>query len=250
LAQYLHGINQYTKGVNVVKKSILSVFLFFASISLHAAPSQSLELLQNKIEAYVLNELSTYAEGKVQVSADKMDSRLNLKACAEDKLTIFNPYETPMLHSSTIAAKCLEQDNHWTLYVPIKITVLKTVLVAKHPLMRGKQVNDEDIYQTEMDTQKLKQGYFTNKQELVGLVCKHDIAPDSPFNPYNIELPKLVHKGEQVTIVANDSNLTVSMHGIAINEGVLGETVRIKNLSSKRIIEAQVTGRKNVKVIL
>ena len=106
------------------------------------------------------------------------------------------------------------------------------------------------LYQTEMDTQQLKQGYFTNKNELVGLVCKHDIAPDNPFNPYNIELPKLIHQGEQVTIVASDDYLTVSMDGIAMSAGVLGETVKVKNLSSKRIIEAQVTGKKYVKITL
>lgn len=240
----------YTKGVNVVKKSILSVFLFFASLCSFAGDSQSIEIIQNKIEQYVLNELSNYTEGKVQVSADKIDSRLNLKACAEDKLEIFNPYQTPMLSSNTMAIKCIEQTNHWTLYVPIKITVLKTVLVSRNTLIKGKQVKDEDIYETEMDSQKLKLGYFTKKSDLIGLICKHDIAADNPFTPYNIELAKLIHKGEEVTIMATDNNLTVSMAGIALNEGSLGDMVKIKNLSSKRVIEAQVTGEKNVKVIL
>lgn len=233
-----------------MKQSILSVFLFFASICIYATPSQSLDLLKNKIEEHVLNELSTYADGKIQVSTGTIDSRLNLKACADDKLTILNPYQTPMLNTSTMAIKCIEEDNHWTLYVPIRVTVLKTVLVARQGLIKGKQVTVNDIHETEMDTQKLKLGYFTNKNELIGLICKHDIPPDNPFNPYNIELAKLVHKGEQITIIANHDNLTISVDGIALNEGVLGDTVKVKNLSSKRIIEAQVTGKKNVKVII
>ncbi|MCL9685608.1 flagellar basal body P-ring formation chaperone FlgA [Legionella maioricensis] len=233
-----------------MKKSILSVFLFFASICLYATQIQSLPLLKDKIEQYVLNELSTYTEGKIQVSANKIDSRLNLKACAENQLSIFNPYQTPLLSSNTMAVKCLEEDNHWVLYVPITITVLKTVLVSKNMLVKGTQVKEEDIYQTEMDTQRLKLGYFTEKNELIGLVCKHDIAADSPFNPYNIELAKLIHKGEEVTIVANNNNLTVSMPGIALNEGALGDTVKVKNRTSKRIIEAQVAGEKRVKVVL
>ncbi|CEG56420.1 flagellar basal body P-ring formation chaperone FlgA [Legionella fallonii] len=233
-----------------MKKSILSVFLFFASISLYAEEAQSLELLRNKIEQYVLNELTNYTEGKIEVSADKIDSRLTLKACDDNKLTIFNPYQTPLLNSSTMAIKCTEAENHWTIYAPIKITVFKTVLVSKNTLVKGKVVRDDDIYPTEMDTQKLKQGYFTDKSQLVGLVCKHDIAADNPFTPYNIELAKLIHKGEEVIIVANHDNLTVSMAGIALNEGALGDTVKVKNLSSKKVIEAQVTGEKNVKVII
>jgi flagella basal body P-ring formation protein FlgA len=233
-----------------VKKSILSVFLFFATISTNVTASQSLDLLQKKIEEHVLNELSTYTEGKVHVSADKIDPRMNLKACSDDKLVIFNPYQTPMLNTNTMAIKCLETENHWTLYIPVRVTILKSILVARRALIKGNQVKDADIYQTEMDTQKLKQGYFTDKNELVGLICKHDISPDSPLNPYNIELAKLVHKGEQITIVASNDNLTVSMDGIALNEGVLGDTIKVKNLTSKRIIEAQVTGNKNVRIIL
>lgn len=233
-----------------MKKSILSVLIFFASTCTYAAPGQSLDLIKNKIEAYVLSELSTYAEGKVQVQADKLDPRLNLKACSEDKLELFNPYQTPMLNTNTMGIKCLEEENHWTLYVPIKISVLKTVLVAKRALVRGRRINSEDIYQVEMDTQKLKQGYFTDPRELIGLICKHDISPDSPLNPYNIELAKLVHRGDQVTIVASNDSLSVSMDGIAMSEGVLGESVRVKNLSSKRVIEAQISGNKIVKVTL
>ncbi|WP_298622934.1 flagellar basal body P-ring formation chaperone FlgA [uncultured Legionella sp.] len=233
-----------------MKKSILSVLIFFASISSYAEPAQSLDLLKNKIESYVLNELSTHTQGRVQVQADKLDPRLNLRACAEEKLELFNPYQTPMLSTNTMGIKCMEENNHWTLYVPVRINVLKTVLVAKRALIKGKRITSDDIYPIEMDTQRLKQGYFTDSRELIGLVCKHDISPDNPLNPYNIELAKMVHRGEQVTIVASDEGLSVSMGGIAMSEGALGESVRVKNLSSKRVIEAEVSGNKTVKVTL
>ncbi|WBV68308.1 flagellar basal body P-ring formation chaperone FlgA [Legionella pneumophila] len=206
-------------------------------------------IIKNKIEQYALNELSNYTEGKIQVTADNIDPRLNLKVCDDNKLEVFNPYQTPMLNTSTMGIKCLEENNHWTLYIPVKITIFKSVLVAKRALLKGTKISNSDIYQTELDVQKLKQGYFTDSKELIGLVCKHDITPNSPLNPFNIELAKLVHKGEQVSIIAAHDNLTVSMDGIAMDEGALGDSVKVKNLSSKRIIEAQVTGKKTVKVI-
>ncbi len=233
-----------------MKKSILSVLLFFASTCIFADSVQSLDLLQSKIEQYVLNDLATYTEGKVQVVADKIDSRLNLKPCADDQLSIFNPYQTPMLSTNTIGIKCKEDTNHWTLYVPIRVTVLKNVLVAKRPLVRGSRVTEDDIYQSELDVQKLKQGYFVDKDALLGQVCKQNISADSPLTPYNIELAKLVHKGEQITIVATIENLSISMAGIAVDDGALGEPVKVKNLSSKRVIEAQVSGTRKVTVVL
>lgn len=232
-----------------MKKNILSVLLFFASTGLSAEPTQSPEILTHKIEHYVLNELASYHEGKVHVSADKIDSRLTLKACAEDKLVVFNPYQSPILETNTMGIKCQEQDNHWSLYVPIRVTILKTVYIARRALMKGEHISGHDMYQAEIDVHKLKNGYFEDIDELVGRVCKQNIAINSPFNPHNIELPKVVRKGEKVAIVTNNNNLTVSMDGIAINEGAMGETIKVKNLVSKRIIEAQVAGKKRVTVV-
>lgn len=233
-----------------VKKNVLSIFLCLASSSIYAETNQSLELLTSKIEQHVLNELAYYTDGRVQVSADKIDARLQLKPCAEEQLEIFNPYQTPMLKTSALGIKCNEPTSHWTLYVPIKITVLKNVFVAKQMLMKGTPIRAQDIYQTELDVQKLRQGYFTKQRELLGLVCKQSIAPDSPITPYNIELAKLIFKGEQVSILASQENLSISMSGIALDNGALGDRIKVKNLSSKRIIETQVLAKKQVQVIL
>lgn len=232
-----------------MKKGILSVLLLFASASLFAQPIQSPQVLTTKIEQYVLNELSSYKEGKINVSADKIDSRLSLKACAENKLVVFNPYQSPILDTSTLGIKCQEKENHWSLYVPIRITILKTVFVAKRSLTKGDRITGNDIYSTEIDIHKLKYGYFNDIDELIGHVCKQNVIIHSPFNPHNIELAKIIHKGEKVKMVTNNNNLTISMDGIAINEGTLGDTIKVKNLSSNKIIEAQIAGKKRVTVI-
>ncbi len=233
-----------------VNKCILSVLLFFASTGLQADAIQSPEILTSKIEQHIRNELSSYKEGTIQVAADKIDSRLNLKACAEDHLVVFNPYQSPTLSTSTMGIKCQENDNHWSLYVPVKITVLKTIYVAKRALIKGTRLTQDDIYQTEMDVQRLNQGYFTEKDQLIGQICKQNIPPNSPLNPHNIEAAKLINKGERVSIIVNDSNLTISMDGVAMEEGTLGETIKVRNLSSKKIIDAQITGSKKVNVII
>ena len=123
-------------------------------------------------------------------------------------------------------------------------------MVAKRALIKGSRITDEDLQQVEMDAQRLKQGYFTDKQQLVGLISKQNISPNSPLSPYNIELAKLIHKGEQVAIIATDNHLTISMDGIALNEGVLGDLIKVKNKSSHKIVEAQVSGKKQVKITL
>ncbi|QMT59619.1 flagellar basal body P-ring formation chaperone FlgA [Legionella sp. PC997] len=233
-----------------MNKCILSVLLFFASTGLNADAIQSPDILTNKIEQHIRNELSSYKEGTIRVTADKIDSRLNLKACAENQLVVFNPYQTPILSTNTMGIKCQENDNHWSLYVPVKITVLKRIYVAKRALIKGNRLTIDDIYQTEMDVQRLNKGYFTEKDLLVGQICKQNISPNSPLNPHNVEAAKLINKGERVSIVVNDNNLMISMDGVAMEDGSLGETIKVRNLSSKKIIEAQITDAKKVNVII
>lgn len=220
------------------------------SSGLYADATQSLDVLKDKIEQQVLRELSSYTQGRVDVQADKIDSRLQLGTCDESQLEVFNPYQTPMLKTNTMGIKCKESNNHWTLYVPIRITLLKSVFVAKHMLMKGDLITAEDVYQTELDVQKLKQGFFTNEKEFVGLVSKQTIAADTPITPYHIELAKLIHKGEQVSIVVSQDNLTISMQGIALDTGARGDHIKVKNLSSKRIIDARVLSEEKVEVLL
>ncbi|CAM4507472.1 MAG: hypothetical protein LEGION0403_FIIPPAGN_00566 [Legionella sp.] len=115
--------------------------------------------------------------------------------------------------------------------------------------MKGAKITGNDIYQTEMDVHKLKNGYFNDIDDLIGQVCKQNIAANHPFTPANIELPKVVRKGEKISMITGNNNLTISMEGIAITDGSLGETIKVRNLSSKKIVEAQVSGEKRVTVV-
>ncbi|KTC86493.1 flagellar basal body P-ring formation chaperone FlgA [Legionella brunensis] len=231
---------------------VILVFSFFlVSRILQAAESaQSLDLLKEKIENYVLAALTTQQNSKILVTADKIDSRLKLKACQEEHLEVFNPYQVPILRVNTMGIRCQETNNHWTLYVPIKISVQKPVIVAKRPLTKGAQISEDDLEVQEIDISQLKQGYFDKPEQVINQVCKTNINQGSPIAPSLLQTAALVHKGEQVAIQAMNETFIVSMDGIALNDGAAGDMIRVKNLSSKKIIEAQVSAVRQVRVPL
>ena len=59
-----------------------------------------------------------------------------------------------------------------------------------------------------------------------------------------------MRKGDQVVINARSGTLTVRMPGEALSDGGLSEQVRVKNLNSKRVIKARITGPGQVEVAL
>ncbi|KTD36090.1 flagellar basal body P-ring biosynthesis protein FlgA [Legionella nautarum] len=234
----------------MLKSVFLGLMFILSSTLLQAAPMQSLELLQQKVEHYALSELSTQNHDEIEVSAEKLDPRLNLKACKESELEVFNPYKTPILHTTTVGIRCRERDTHWTLYIPLKIVLKKWVLVTNRPLPKGTQLADNDFDKLKVDVSQLKHGYFSDAREIRDQVCKQNLAEGVILTPYNLQTPLLVHRGEQVSIQAVNETINVSMNGIALNDGALGDTIKVQNLSSKRIIEARISANKQVRVTI
>lgn len=231
-----------------MKKCCFLLGIFLIQTPVFAEAVQSLDILQSRIEQFLLKDLVSLTEGKIHVSVEKMDSRLQLRACAGEKLLVFNPHHTSALHTNTMGIKCTEPENHWTLYVPVKISVLQSVYAARQPLSKGSRIGEGDIYQQEMDIQQLKQGYYTDARQLLGQICKQPIRQGMPFNPFNVQMPLLVHRGQAVNIVAGSEAFTVKMAGIALNNGILGERVSVKNLSSKKILEGRISASQEVRV--
>jgi flagella basal body P-ring formation protein FlgA len=57
-----------------------------------------------------------------------------------------------------------------------------------------------------------------------------------------LEPPLVVRRGEAVVISAASSIVAVKVAGVALTDGRLGEQIRIKNLSSSRIVQAKMVG--------
>ena len=60
----------------------------------------------------------------------------------------------------------------------------------------------------------------------------------------------LVCKGDVVTIAGVSNGLSVTTQATALQDGTLGDDVRVQNLQSKRIVTAQITAVKRVEIKL
>jgi flagellar basal body P-ring formation protein FlgA len=231
-----------------VKQYMLMGFLFGTCSFLHANAMQSSEVLKLKIEAFVFNAMKAFEESKITVTLTKADSPLHLKACPEEKLVVFNPYKTPISNTSTLGIQCTEENTHWTLYMPIQIHVLKTVYALKRPVQKGESIQEDALFAIEKEIDQLKQGYYTEPSEVLGRISLSSLQAGSILSPQNTQLPKLVKKNQQVSILAGNTAFTVSMTGVALSDGAMGETVSVRNLSSKQIVEGRVCGEQKVHV--
>lgn len=221
----------------------LRISLMLLMLSVFCAPAssapQSLAEIRSAVEQHVLSEFGTLGE-ITAIEVSTLDPRLKLSAC-DQPLSTFTPNGQHRLGNTTIGIRC---DNHkpWSLYVPVRIVSNVNILTAARSLGRGSILTAEDISIKQHDAASLPYGFFTDSSELIGQQLKRAVRPGEVFAPTMVTPPPLVERGQTVWIAAEAGGIKVSVKGEALTDGAAGQRVRVRNLSSKRTIEAEVMG--------
>lgn len=209
------------------------------------AATQSLATIRSAVERHVHAEFSELGP-ITSVEVSTLDPRLRLSACKKP-LAPFTPNGQHRLGNTTIGVRC-EDDRPWSLYVPVRIVSNVNILTAARPLPRGSILTPDDISTSQRDAATLPYGFFTDPDLLAGLQLKRAIRPGEVFSPTMVTPPPLIERGQTVWIAAETEGIKVTVKGEALADAAAGERVRVRNLSSKRTIEAEVTGPAMVRV--
>ncbi|RAP36386.1 flagella basal body P-ring formation protein FlgA [Legionella quinlivanii] len=226
----------------------LIVFIVLLHPLTNYAENQSLDVLRHKIELFVKEELPNQHYDQINIVAENIDPRLHLQKCHKNQLEAFNPYQHLAKQHTTIGIRCKEPTNHWTIYVPVRITILKEVLVSSHSLAKGDIITDRDIYLQKQNVSFVSQDYIDNSDQALGLAVKKNIKEGQLITHSLLQKPWLVRKGEQILIQAINGNIKITMAAIALADGALNETIKVRNLTSKRVVDAQVVDVRKVTV--
>ena len=189
------------------------------------------------------------------VTVDPLDPRLRLSACGAPLMVSLAAGSRPF--GRTVAMVHCSTPHPWSLYVPAKVPVPISVIVATHPLLRGQTISVSDIMLAERDSTDLPAGYLTDPNQIVGKVLTRPAAmgavvslsqalqpqppPVLPVSiPIPVPAPRIVHRGEHVTLLVQGVGLTVRSAGVALVDASKGDRVSVRNENSQRIVEGTV----------
>jgi flagella basal body P-ring formation protein FlgA len=196
-----------------------------------------------------LEEQLLEAQGQVgEVAMGRLDPRLRLAAC-DGKLEAFPPPGAQAMGNTTVGVRCPGTAG-WTLYVSARVMVQGHVLVTTQPLARGEVLTEQNVRLVERDLASLPRGYFDDPQPALGQQARRHLVANTVLNPQMIEAPRLVRRGEKVTLITDSKGFSVRSMGQALADGSSGEVIRIRSQDSKRIVEGRVHAPGVVKVTL
>ena len=85
---------------------------------------------------------------------------------------------------------------------------------------------------------------------LKGYQLASNVKSNTPIKWNFLSKVTLVKKGQIVDVFASGNGIYVTMKGMALEDGVSGGNVTVKNLSSKKEFQAKVLNENSVKVHL
>lgn len=173
-----------------------------------------------------------------EITINSPDLRLKLAAC-DRPLEAFLPPGGQPWGNTSVGVRCAGS-KPWTVYLTAAVKGMRKVVVLRRALPRGAILSDGDLALEEREVTDRRDAYLYDIDRAAGMVTKRALAADAVLSARMLEAPLLVHRGQQVVLLAESEGLEVRMAGTALSNGAEGEWVRCKNSVSNRIVEGLV----------
>jgi flagella basal body P-ring formation protein FlgA len=219
----------------------LVLTLFSISV---AAEIQNLDSITKTAKSFLERQLKTES-GEVEIRLGTLDPRLRLPACSRP-LTGFLPKGTELKGNAIVGIRCVGEQS-WHIYLPVELSIKQRVIVFKRHLAKGTVISVDDLDYKMVEVADLRFTPVTDPKRIVGSIVKRRVNSGEMVNP---QITCMVCKGEKLFLIAQNANLSVSMEATALEDGHYGDSVKVKNNASSRVIDGTVIAKNKVRVEL
>jgi flagella basal body P-ring formation protein FlgA len=116
------------------------------------------------------------------------------------------------------------------------------VVVARKVIEPGEVISQVDLALVPGRQERGVQKTFSRIADIAGQVAKTRIAAGRPITSRAVRSVHAVKRGQAVTVVRYENMIKIAMKGRAIQDGSLGEMIRVLNIRSNKMIDGRVMG--------
>lgn len=222
-----------------------------ASTSAHAAPLRERDVVEYVSEQAALRFQAKRSDIKVTWEGPRLAS-LAGGDLDSSEVTLFLDPDTRIGGKSAIPLQLMKDGKRYkTIFPRLEIMVLREVMVAVNGLARGAALGEGDVQLTKRALHTLPGTPILGGPEVLkGAVAKRYVAKGSVLVEGAFDLPPLVRGGSMVSVKVVSGGLTIIASGQAVNDGALGQLVRVVNLDTRKDFVARVVGENRVEIHL
>jgi len=207
----------------------------------------SLTVSAHEIRARLLDALGSRVAGDdVELELDNPDLTMHLPVDADPRLNVSRLAYDP--RSGRVSAVVGDAGGQ-RISVAGKVYRMAEAPVPTRRLGVGHIVRERDLQWITVRASALDRNVLVDEQLIVGQAARRPLTEGRPIRTGDVEPPLLVQRKGMVTITLETPRMKLTAQGRALEDGALGDVVRIENIQSRRTIEATVTGPNAVTVM-
>lgn len=245
-------IKHSKKAMNMLKKFKLYWLIIFtissAPLLVSAQTPKTLphkEVMQGVME-FVESKLGAEKAENTRVTVLPIDSRVKFYHCPTG-INYSLASERSFTRHFPVKVSCNQGNKPWKTYIQVMVTEMIEALVVTKNIAKGVRVEADMVKIALVDKYKVKSRSISTSKSILGGRAMRNIQ-----RGYQIGLKDvcLVCKGDEVSIIAKSGGMMIKTSGTAIENGAKGETIRVKNDSSNRIIKGMIGDLREIYVKL
>lgn len=129
-----------------------------------------------------------------------------------------------------------------------RIERMVAVPVLKNTLKNGDIISALDIDWMDLPHTKVASGTVLEESDLVNMTPRRISSAGKPININELEQPKMVDRGDDITLVFANGPMVLSVKGRSLQAGAMGDTVRVSNTDSNKNLTGIVTAHREVTI--
>ncbi len=211
------------------------MFISFFSVSGETPHTK----IQHQVENFLQQQL---ADGDVNTTivVNDIDSRINIPQC---QAPLAMDVDADSLSQSYVTVKVSCPDTQWYLYTTAKVARTQTIVVTSSPISPGTVLGTDNLTLAEVDVNSIRHTPYTDIQVLLGARLKYRVRPGQAVQS---NMLCFICKGDRITISAVAGGMQVKTSGVAKQDGILGDTIRVENTNSHKQVIAEVASTREV----
>ena len=122
--------------------------------------------------------------------------------------------------------------------------------VLIHAMGRGEVIGENDIEMMDVREEVARRDVVSSVRQLIGQEPRYQLRAGAPVRTNEIQKPIAVAKNAPVVMMVRTKFMTLTAQGRAIEDGSIGDVIRVTNIQSKQTVDARIDGPGQVSVTL
>jgi flagella basal body P-ring formation protein FlgA len=126
------------------------------------------------------------------------------------------------------------------LQIAGRYDILQSIPVLNRAVRNGDVITENDVTMRDELSTRIRPDSVLNVDQLVGKTAQRTISPHRMVRTNELASPAVVQQGQQVTLRFVAHNLEIKSLGEVLDNGGVGDRVRVRNQDSKQIVQGTV----------